>query len=356
MGGDKRPAFQFYPGDWSTDIDLHRCSLAAQGLWIKMMCLMHHGEPYGHLQTGGGGIISTCELARLAGATVVEVAGCLAELNERGVYSITSAGAIYSRRMVLDAKDHAAYRSRAAAGGRASAASRWGTEFDDDGNRVVTSPVTRPVTKSQPAVTIPVTEKSKSPSPSPSPSPKKERTALGAENAWGLNWIIDTWNDTADRCGLSKIRVMNDHRCRVATRRINEHGGVEMRLALEAPRCSKYLCGLLPDKPWKVTFDWLMKQENMLKILEGNFRDSKRVVPAHMQVGAGGDTYPWHPDDVNEFSGSGEWKEHPRWNEYYEACEAKLGLDADAWPRFEKWINANPSVDGGAGPKEKEAT
>ena len=344
MGGDKRPAFQFYPGDYRTDIDLHRCSLAARGLWIEMMCLMHHGEPYGHLQTSGGGVITAEELARLTGASISGVVGCLAELSVRGVYSVTSTGIIYSRRMVLDAKAHAAFRERGSAGGRASAAKRWGSKYDDEGNPVVTTGVTKNVTKGVTKSNQVVTEKSNSPSPPPSPPPSpKKRTALEAGSAWGLNWIIDTWNDTADRCGLPKIRVMNDHRCRVATRRINEHGEVEVRLALEAPRCSKYLCGQLPDKPWKVTFDWLMEQENMLKILEGNFRDSKRVVPAHMRVGESSDTNPWHPDDVHEFGGFKDKAAHPRWDEYFDFFEEKLGLDADAWPRFKHWDEAHPS-------------
>ncbi len=340
MGGDKRPAFQFYPGDYRTDIDLHLCSLAARGLWADMMCLMHDGEPYGHLRTSGGGTITAKELASLVGASAGEVAGCLAELKDREVFSIAADGTIYSRRMVLDAKDHAAFRERGSAGGRASAAKRWGSEYDDEGNPVVTTGVTKNVTKGVTKSNQVVTEKSNSPSPSPPPSPPpspKKRALAGA--GWGLNWIIDTWNDTADKCGLSKIRAMNDHRCRVATRRINEHGEAEMRRALEVPRRSRYLCGQLPDKPWKVTFDWLLKQENMLKVLEGNYLDSKLVVAAHMRVGESSDFMAWHPDDVARFSGEDDY--HQRWDEYFDACADASGYDIE-WPRFEKWIKDNP--------------
>jgi hypothetical protein len=154
---------------------------------------------------------------------------------------------------------------------------------------------------------------------------------------------MDTWNDTADQCGLSKIKVMSDSRRRVATRRLTEHGKEEVRRALTAPRRSKYLCGQLPDKPWKVTFDWLMKTTNMLKILEGNFDDRERVVPAHMKVGESSDTHPWHPDDVHEFGGFKDKAAHPRWDEYFDFFEAELGLDADAWPRFKTWEEENPA-------------
>jgi hypothetical protein len=45
----KRPADQFYPGDWLNDAALRACSLAARGLWKDMNCIMHQGHPYGHL-------------------------------------------------------------------------------------------------------------------------------------------------------------------------------------------------------------------------------------------------------------------------------------------------------------------
>jgi hypothetical protein len=36
----KRPSFQFYPGDWLRD-SVAGCSLAAQGLWLRVMILAH---------------------------------------------------------------------------------------------------------------------------------------------------------------------------------------------------------------------------------------------------------------------------------------------------------------------------
>ena len=50
---NKAPAFQFYPADWLNDIKLQSCSLAAQGLLLNLMCLMHQSEKYGHLLING---------------------------------------------------------------------------------------------------------------------------------------------------------------------------------------------------------------------------------------------------------------------------------------------------------------
>lgn len=44
------PAFQFYPGDWLRNSNLRRCSHAARGAWIDVLCLMHDSEQYGVLR------------------------------------------------------------------------------------------------------------------------------------------------------------------------------------------------------------------------------------------------------------------------------------------------------------------
>lgn len=46
----KRPAFQFYPADWRNNIKLRRCSDAAKGAWIELLCAFHDSEEYGVLR------------------------------------------------------------------------------------------------------------------------------------------------------------------------------------------------------------------------------------------------------------------------------------------------------------------
>lgn len=108
----KRPAFQFYPGDWRTDPGLRLCSLLSRGLWIEMMAIMHEGEPYGHL-TAQGRPISDDMLARLIGESPASVKRAMKDLEANGVFSRTDAGIIYSRRMVRDEE----IRDARAAGG-----------------------------------------------------------------------------------------------------------------------------------------------------------------------------------------------------------------------------------------------
>jgi hypothetical protein len=97
----KRPAFMFYPADWRKDPGLRVCSIAARGLWIDMLALMHEGEPYGHLVVNGEPV-SEAEIARLVGEPLSVVRRLLAELEARNVFSRTDSGVIYSRRMIRD--------------------------------------------------------------------------------------------------------------------------------------------------------------------------------------------------------------------------------------------------------------
>jgi hypothetical protein len=112
----KRPASQYYWGDWRRDTALQSCSLTARGLWHEMNCLMHDCDPYGHLLVGSVGM-RPAQLARLVGVTEKECATLLAELEAAGVFSRTAEGVIYSRRMVRDE----ALRELRAAGGKGGA-------------------------------------------------------------------------------------------------------------------------------------------------------------------------------------------------------------------------------------------
>lgn len=92
------PWLKFYTTDWRSDPRLRMCSVAARGLWIEMICLMHEAEPYGHLLVSGKAP-STAQLAVLVGAAVEEVAACLEELRAAGVFSTTKGRVIYSRKL-----------------------------------------------------------------------------------------------------------------------------------------------------------------------------------------------------------------------------------------------------------------
>lgn len=127
----KAPAFQFYPGDWQRDLALRSCSLAARGLWIELMCLMHDGQPRGVLRVEFGPL-EPQQIAKLVAADLGEVEPLLAELEAAGVFSCDSDGAIYSRRMVSDEEVR---RARADGGQRGAEHGQKGAEHGVKGGR-----------------------------------------------------------------------------------------------------------------------------------------------------------------------------------------------------------------------------
>lgn len=109
----KRPSFQFYPADWLQDVALRAVSAEARGLWADMLCLMHQGQPYGHL-TLNQRPMPTAVLARIFGESLERTTALLEELSSAGIYSRTSNETIYSRRMVRDEET----RTKRAEGGQ----------------------------------------------------------------------------------------------------------------------------------------------------------------------------------------------------------------------------------------------
>lgn len=97
------PWSKFFWSDYASDPALKLCSLAAQGLWMRMLCIAAEHEPVGYVAVNGEGL-DVEGIAALCGARIEQVEECLAELRRRGVYSVDRRGWIYSRRLINDAK------------------------------------------------------------------------------------------------------------------------------------------------------------------------------------------------------------------------------------------------------------
>lgn len=97
----KDPWMKFYPTDWLADAKLNTCSLAAQGLLIKLMCLMHQSEEPGRLLINGNPP-SNHTLYPLCNCHSNTLSKLLDELLQKGVLKTDENGVIYCPRMVRD--------------------------------------------------------------------------------------------------------------------------------------------------------------------------------------------------------------------------------------------------------------
>lgn len=107
----------------------------------------------------------------------------------------------------------------------------------------------------------------------------KDRLEIGKDNieldnicSNKLQPIIDRWNEL----GLQKLISIKTGttRYKLLNARIKEYGEEKVIQAIENINNSTFLKGQ-NSKSWTITFDWLIKPNNFLKVLEGNYEDKK---------------------------------------------------------------------------------
>jgi len=85
-------------------------------------------------------------------------------------------------------------------------------------------------------------------------------------------FFMHEWNGFAFENGLNKIGSLSENRKKQLEARLKSEKFTKLfEEALEQIKKSSYLLG---SKGWKVSFDWLIKNdENILKVVEGNYQD-----------------------------------------------------------------------------------
>jgi len=165
----KAPGFWFYPADYERDMQL--LPMAAQGLWMRMLCWMHDNEIHrGFLELPTGLPMTEQDIARRAGISVKETRRLLACMERIGTFSKDERGCLLSRRMARDT--HISVVRRQAAIKRLSAVERAKHgEF---------APANHPANGQQtPSVTASVTDSDSTKKEEP-PKPPEAESACGS--------------------------------------------------------------------------------------------------------------------------------------------------------------------------------
>ena len=177
------PWSKFFWQDWEADPALRLCSLAAQGLWMRCLCIAAKSDPIGYVTINGRPLDAT-DLARLTGEAESSVRTLLSELDRGGVFSRDSKDRIYSRRMLRDHKKAKTARQNGKLGGNPSIGKQRGFSPSDN-------PVVKGVDKPQSPEAI-------------SQSPEREKKRAKKATRIPVNATVsEEWKQRAREQGLS---------------------------------------------------------------------------------------------------------------------------------------------------------
>lgn len=99
-----------------------------------------------------------------------------------------------------------------------------------------------------------------------------DKDTINSISSTEVQQIIDTWNSL----GLQNIKFIknNTNRYKMLNARIKEYGIDTFLQAINNIRNSSFLKGQ-NNRNWIITFDWLIKPNNFIKVLEGNYDDKE---------------------------------------------------------------------------------
>jgi hypothetical protein len=86
--------------------------------------------------------------------------------------------------------------------------------------------------------------------------------------------IVDLYNTIC--VSFPSLRTLSDARKRAIKARLNTYTVDDFRQCFENAEASSFLKGG-NNRNWTATFDWLIKDQNMAKVLDGNYIDTKNI-------------------------------------------------------------------------------
>lgn len=224
----KLPAMQFYTGDWKKDPELSLCSPATRGVWVDLLCAMHDADRCGKVSG------TMQQLARIGRCTEVEMRETIDELKRTKTATVTFCNdfvCVSNRRMVK------AFRERKAS------ADRQNRYRHKSRNGAVTQK-SRSSSSSSSSTSV---------NTPPTPDPKNE--------------VVQAWNSAP---GTVPIRKLSSKRSQhLASRLAESDWDWPAALAKFPLKCFSDGDG------WKPDFDWFVRPDTVMKILEGKYDWSK---------------------------------------------------------------------------------
>lgn len=84
--------------------------------------------------------------------------------------------------------------------------------------------------------------------------------------------IVDLYNDTC--VSFPRVQTLSNNRKKTIKARLNSYTVDDFKTLFQKAEASSFLKGA-NNRNWSANFDWLIKDSNMAKVLEGNYDDKK---------------------------------------------------------------------------------
>lgn len=92
------------------------------------------------------------------------------------------------------------------------------------------------------------------------------------DNYINYQQIVDMYNETC--VSFPRLKKLSDSRKKAIRARLKQYSLDDFRRMFELAESSAFLKGK-NARDWSATFDWMVKDANMAKILDGNYNDKK---------------------------------------------------------------------------------
>lgn len=119
---------------------------------------------------------------------------------------------------------------------------------------------------------------------------KEKDTDIEKKRQIDYGQIKDLYNEIC--ISFPRLTVLSENRKKAIRARLNTYSVEDFRTVFEAAENSAFLKGK-NERNWQATFDWMMKDSNFVKILEGNYTDKviRRENPRNPRSQQKGDSF-----------------------------------------------------------------
>lgn len=246
------PFIKFYPSDFLAGTS--GLSPAERGVYITLLCLIYEAD--GPIER------HDARLSRRCGSPKAAFQRTLEALIDEG--KIVEVDGMLSNRRAEKAIVDRQNRSQI---GTHAAQQRWTAQSDKmqqnqrpDDARAMPEQCT--------------SDASQKPEPEPDISKRDTNVSLALsapEPASPIAEAVAIYNETAERVGWPKVQKLTPARSQALRGRLKDCGGIEgWRVAMDKAASSDFLSGRATGST-PATFDWLTKQSNFTKMMEGNY-------------------------------------------------------------------------------------